>query len=75
MKTGSHFDERYPDGSLRDVGFHLVTEAGDELVRDHKDQDLRSFDGLSDVGNGDLTGATTAELRPPRHDVEQTKLI
>lgn len=36
------------------MGSHLVTEAGDELVRDHKDEDLCSFDGLGDVRNSDL---------------------
>ena len=52
----SYFDERYPDGSLGDVGLNLVTEFGDELVRDDEDEDLRSFDGLCDVGDGDLEG-------------------
>lgn len=32
----------------------LVTDAADELMRDYKHQDLGSFDGLSDVRNGDL---------------------
>lgn len=52
--TGSYFDERDPDGSLRDVRFHLITQFGDELVRDHKDEDLCSFDSFCDVWNGDL---------------------
>lgn len=52
--TGSHFDERYPDGSLCDVGFYLIAQFGDELVRDHEDEDLCSFDGLCDLWNGDL---------------------
>lgn len=52
--TGSHFDERYPDGSLRDVRFHLIAEFANELVWDHKDEDLCSFDSFCDVWNSDL---------------------
>lgn len=52
--TGSHFDERYPDGSLSDVRLHLVAEFADELVRDHEDEDLCSLHGFGDVWNGDL---------------------
>lgn len=50
----SYFDEWYPDGSLRDVSSHLVTDAADELMRDHKHQDLCSFDGLCDIWNSHL---------------------
>lgn len=52
--AGSYFDERYADGSLCDVGLDLIAEFADELVRDHKHQDLCSFDGLRDVRDGDL---------------------
>lgn len=52
--TGSYFDERYPDGALRDVRFHLITDVADELMWDYKDKDLCSFDSFCDVGNGDL---------------------
>lgn len=51
---GPYFDERYPDGSLRDVRLDLVTQLGDELVRDDEDEDLCSFHGLRDVWNSDL---------------------
>lgn len=51
---GTHFDERYPDGPLRDVRLHLITEFADELVRDYKDEDLRPFHGLCDLRDGDL---------------------
>lgn len=52
--TGSHFDERYPDGSLHDVRLDLVAEFADELVRDDKDQDLCSLHCLCDVWNSNL---------------------
>lgn len=54
--TGSYFDERYPHGPLRDVRLHLIAEFPDELVRDHKDEDLCAFDCVCDVWNSDLVG-------------------
>lgn len=52
--TGSHFDERYPDGSLGDVRLHLITEFADELVRDHENKDLCPLHSVCDVWNGNL---------------------
>lgn len=47
--TGSYLDKGDPDGSTCDVRLHLVTDVADELVRDHKDQDLGFSHGLCQV--------------------------
>lgn len=49
-----HFDERDSDGPFCQVGFHLVAQVADELVRDDENDDLRPSDGLHDVWDGDL---------------------
>lgn len=61
--TGSYFDERDPNSSLCDVRLHLIAELPDELVRDHKDEDRRSLNGLCDVWNGHLQRGNSDKVR------------
>lgn len=50
---------------------HLIAEFANELVWDHKDEDLCSFDGVCDVWDSDLREASEQSVSTEIADAKQ----
>lgn len=73
VKAKCYLDERHSHSILLDVLFNGVTHPDDELVRDHKDQDVGSLHRLDQVWNSPLTmggimGKHTDHMAPPNRE-------